>query len=247
MNRRGIQAAGFSCLLILISFGVIAYRWLSAENPASDLASLSPFIGLSPSVQDTIKGLLVLPIGLLVLVFIRLFVGIPTIGTFMPVLIGLAFLEMGMGAGIILFLSVILIGLGFRYSLGPIRLLLVPRLAAIFILLVVLLIFISYGIDRFGLPVQLGLSVLPLVIITMSIERLFVAIEEVGAKEAGFQLAGSLVCAILSCFAMSWSMLTTTLYVFPELLLALLGINLLAGRYMGFRLSEYLRFRSVGR
>ena len=44
---------------------------------------------------------------------------------------------------------------------------------------------------------------------------------------------------------MSNQTLTHLVFVFPELLLVLLGGCLILGRYTGYRLSEFWRFRAV--
>jgi hypothetical protein len=39
--------------------------------------------------------------------------------------------------------------------------------------------------------------------------------------------------------------LQITFFVYPELLFAVAGFQVLLGRYTGYRLSEYLRFRRL--
>jgi hypothetical protein len=54
-----------------------------------------------------------------------------------------------------------------------------------------------------------------------------------------------LLTACLAYVAMTWDQLEFLMYVYPELLLVLLGATLLIGRYSGYRLTELLRFRAL--
>lgn len=56
------------------------------------------------------------------------------------------------------------------------------------------------------------------------------------------QVGGSLLVAIVAYFAMDNSYVRHLTFTFPELLLVLLSIVILIGRYTGYRLSELVRF-----
>jgi hypothetical protein len=94
---------------------------------------------------------------------------------------------------------------------------------------------------------ETGLSValFPMVIIAMTIERMSVVWEERGpvdAMRAGF---GSLVVAVIAYVAMGWAWLEHLVFTFPELLLVVLALVVLAGRYTGYRLLELSRFKAL--
>jgi hypothetical protein len=77
----------------------------------------------------------------------------------------------------------------------------------------------------------------------MTIERMSIVWEERGASEALQQAVGSLMVAALAYLIMSISYVEHLVFVFPELLLVLLAVTLLLGRYYGYRLLELLRFK----
>jgi hypothetical protein len=93
----------------------------------------------------------------------------------------------------------------------------------------------------------MGLSVglFPMVILTMTIERMSIVWEERGPTEAIQQGLGSLLVAALCFSVMDLEILKHLFFVFPELLLWLLAITLLLGRYSGYRLLELLRFKTL--
>ncbi len=204
-------------------------------------------LSLPLQAQETYRILLMVPIGAFIMLLLRNLVGIKTYGTFMPVLIALAFRETALVAGVTLFVLVVGFGLLVRFYLERLRLLLVPRLTAILILVVLLMAAVSVLSNRLGLEVGLSVALFPMVIMAMTIERMSVAWDERGAGTAIREGVGTLVVAALAYLVMSWQPLEHVVFVFPEVLLVLFAMALLLGRYSGYRLSELLRFRALAR
>ena len=197
--------------------------------------------------QQVYRVLMLIPLGAFLLVLLRNVVGIKTFGTFMPVLIALAFRETQLLWGILLFVLLVGIGLAIRFYLEQLKLLLVPRLGALLIIVVVLMAVLSVLSHKMGLERGLSVALFPMVIITMTIERMSIVWEERGAAEALQQGLGSLLVATLGYLLMfnHWS--EHLIFVFPELLLFLLAATLLLGRYSGYRLLELRRFKVLAR
>lgn len=202
---------------------------------------------LPVNVQDTYKILLTVPIGAFIILILRNFIGIKTFGTFMPVLIALAFRETHVIWGITLFVTIVSFGLLARFYLDQLRLLLVPRLAAILTVVILLMIFISVLSQNLGLDSGLSVALFPMVILTMTIERMCITWDERGAGEAIKSGVGSLVSAVIAYWAMSYEPLQYLVFAFPELLLVLLAMILFFGQYRGYRLSELKRFKALAR
>ncbi len=202
---------------------------------------------LPVNVQAIYKIILTVPIGAFIILILRNFIGIKTFGTFMPVLIALAFRETHVIWGICLFVTIVSFGLLARFYLDQLRLLLVPRLAAILTVVVLLMIFISVISQNLGLDAGLSVALFPMVILTMTIERMCITWDERGAAEAIKSGIGSLVAAVISYWAMSYEPLQYLVFAFPELLLVLLALILWFGQYRGYRLFELKRFKAFAR
>jgi peptidoglycan/LPS O-acetylase OafA/YrhL len=144
-----------------------------------------------------------------------------------------------------LFSLVVALGLTARFYLEKLRLLLVPRLAAV--LTVVVLLMLSISIVGHALDLETGLSIalFPMVILTMVIERMSIVWDERGPSAALTEGVGSLIVAMVAYVVMSIDELEHLLFVFPELLLIILGLCLLLGRYTGYRLTEMVRFSEL--
>jgi len=193
--------------------------------------------------QQVYRILLMVPVGGFLLVILRNIIGISTFGTFMPVLIALAFRETQLLWGIVLFSSLVALGLSIRFYLDRLKLLLVPRLAAVLIVVVILIAAMSIFTNRLGIERGLSVALFPMVIMTMTIERMSIVWEERGPLEAIKQGLGSLVAAALAYLVMHIREVQHLFFVFPELLLVLLAATLLLGRYSGYRLLELWRFK----
>jgi hypothetical protein len=206
------------------------------------------FISILPlpiQTQAVYEVLLLIPFGILVIVLLRNFIGFSSFGTFAPVLIALAFRETELAQGVLLFILIVSMGLFFRFYLERLRLLLVPRLGAVVTIVVLLMTAISIVSNQLGLETGLSVSLFPMVIISMVIERMSVVWEERGAFTAIREGAGSLVMAALAFLAMSIDILRYWVSVFPEINFVVLGVIIAIGRYTGFRLLELIRFRNL--
>ena len=200
---------------------------------------------LPVQTQSVYQVLLLVPFGILVIVFLRNFIGFSSFGTFAPVLIALSFRETDLLKGILLFILLVSLGLFFRFYLERLRLLLIPRLAAVVTIVVLLMTTISIISDQLGVETGLSISLFPMVIISMVIERMSVVWEERGALTSIREGFGSLMMAALAFLVMSMDILAYWVTVFPEVNLIVLGFIVASGRYTGFRMTELVRFRKL--
>jgi len=129
--------------------------------------------------------------------------------------------------------------------LEQLKLLVVPRLAALLIIVIFLMAVFSLLTHKLGMERGLSVALFPMVIITMTIERMSVAWEELGAYETLKLGTGSLIAAAMAYLLMSIKYIEYMMFVFPELLLVILAITLILGRYTGYRLLELQRFKSL--
>lgn len=215
-----------------------------ADKARSALVNFSP-LALPIETQAVYSVLLLVPIGTLLIVLFRNVIGLQSFGTFMPVLIALAFRETRLLSGLLLFTLLVGLGLTIRFYLERLRLLLVPRLASVLIMVVLLMLGISMMSTAMEMEFGLSIALFPMVILTMVIERMSVVWEERGASEALQQGVGSLLMASLCYLVMGLDAVEHLTFVFPELLLVVLAITLLLGRYTGYRLTELFRFKTL--
>lgn len=194
--------------------------------------------------QSVFQLLLLLPLGALVVVLLRVIAGVPTSGTFMPVLIALAFLQTELVPGFISLVTIVALGLVLRGYLSRLNLLLVPRIAVLIILVVFLIAAMSVVGYHLGFNTGMTVTFFPMVIIAWTIERLSILWEEDGPREVAIQGSGSLLVAVTAYLVMSWSVASHLAFNFPELHLVVLALVLMTGQYTGYKLSELRRFHA---
>jgi hypothetical protein len=223
-------------------------RTLVAEQRARQMGSRLmeySLFSLPVATQNVYRVLLMVPIGAFLIVFLRNVIGVKAFGTFMPILIALAFRETELLWGLLLFCILVALGLLIRFYLEYLKLLLVPRLAAVLIIVIILMALVSMLSHKLGFDRGLSVALFPMVILAMTIERMSLVWEELGPAEALKQGFGSLLVAALGYLSMSSRFLGHLIFVFPELLLVVLAMTLLLGRYTGYRLTELWRFRAA--
>jgi hypothetical protein len=213
------------------------------EQPLLDFSIYS----LPVEQQGIFKGLLLIPVGALVIVLLRILVGLKTSGTFMPILIALAFIQTSLLMGLVIFLTVVGFGLWIRYYLSYLNLLLVARITAVVIVVILLMASLSVVSYKLGFHQALTVTFFPTIILAWTIERMSILWEEEGPNEVLIQGGGSLLAAVLAYLMMSMPLVEHLTFNFPELMISLLGVILLLGKYTGYRLFELYRFRDFGR
>ena len=229
----------------------VSFSMLRQTVPALQLATMQfksnrlgflSFYELPIEEQSMFRMLLLLPLGALVVAFMRIIIGIRTSGTFMPVLIAVAFVQTTLVPGLVAFLAIVSIGLLMRGYLSSLNLLLVSRISALIILVITITATMSIIGYQMGFNTGMTVTFFPMVIIAWTIERMSILWEEEGGREVLVQGAGSLFVAICAYLLMDTPLAGHLTFNFPELLLVVLGLILLMGQYTGYKLSELKRF-----
>ncbi len=195
--------------------------------------------------EDALLLLLMLPIGGLLVAFLRNVVGLKTFGVFLPVLIAFALLETGFTTGMFLFIFLILfVGLIARPFNG-LGLLHTPKLVISLTLMVIIMTLGSYLGALFEIEWLTVLTLFPTIILTISAERFSNIIIEEGFSKAALTLFQTLIAVSFCYLMLSSQWLSSLLILFPETLLLVIILSLLLGKYIGLRWTEIIRFKPL--
>jgi len=195
--------------------------------------------------QTALRVLLLLPIGALFVALFRNVVGVPTYGTFMPVLIALALRGFSLGVGLALVAFVLVLGVLARLALERLRLLMVPRLSILLCVVVLTVTVLALvGRDSENREFFAGL-VFPMVILTMLVERFSLTIAEEGFREAVMRTGFSVLVAVTIYPVFRSGRAEYLMFTFPEIVISVMGVLVLIGGYTGYRVSDLLRFRGL--
>jgi len=214
----------------------------SAENNPLAILDLTR---LPMSMHPTLSVILLIPLGALVTALFQVMIGLKTIGTFSPTLIALSFLMADWRTGVAVFAVVIALGLLTRAMIDRLKLLMVPKLSFMLTLVVVTLVFTISVLDYLRLTPSPQAVLLPMVILTMTIERFYVATAEEGLTSALRLLLNTVLVAFVCFVTLGWRQVGQIVITFPEVHFFTLAAIVFLGRYNGYRLAELWRFRDL--
>ena len=234
-----------------VRFSMIKREESTFANVAQNLSNQDSFFNFSIhslpiEEQALFKTILIIPIGALVVCILRVLIGLKTSGTFMPVLIALAFVQTSLVTGLIGFLLVVATGLVLRSYLSKLNLLLVPRITAVIITVIAIIGVFSVFSYKLGLTEGLRITFFPMIILSWTIERMSILWEEEGSKEVFKQGTGSLFTAVLAYWVMTDPWVRHLTFNFLGIQFVVLALVLMIGSYTGYRLLELKRFKELG-
>jgi hypothetical protein len=238
-----------------LDYAFLVEHTAPVETPAEAAGASTSFTGLRRLLQhialDALPGpeqrlvefLLLLPIAALIVCIFRNLIGINSFGTFAPALVGLAFRDLASIPGILVFVSIVLVGWGMRRVLDRFHLLQVPRTAVMLSLVVIVLISLIVAANYQDLEATKYIPLFPIVILTGMIERFWTLEVEDGTTSSFRTLLGTMFISATIALVLSSKLLLGHMFRFPETLGVIMAVQLLMGRYTGYRLSELFRFR----
>ncbi|WAT16953.1 hypothetical protein OZN62_08365 [Aurantiacibacter sp. MUD11] len=224
-------------LAVLVIFGLSNTRNpFSMPSQLGGIAVSQAVWGLKPS-----NLLMVLPIGAFLVVLARSFIGMKAFGLFTPMLIALAFLQIGPIFGPIVMICAIGSGMVVAPSLLKLRMTRVGFLGVL-ISLVVFILAALQGI----LDTELQVDAFPVVVTALCVERWWRQWEKDGYFEAAHIAFNTLALALVIQFVMVSQVALMLIEVSPLLLpgFAAIAITIL-GRYRGLRMTEIGRFMPI--
>jgi hypothetical protein len=233
-----------------LRFSMLRREESTYANIAENISSQHDFLNFSIhslpiEEQAMFKTILLMPVGALIVCILRILVGIRTSGTFMPVLIALAFIQTSLVTGLVGFLLVVSAGLFIRSYLSRLNLLLVARITAVIISVIMIIGVFSVLSYKIGLTEGLKITFFPMIILSWTIERMSILWEEEGGREVMIQGGGSLLTAVLAYWAMSDPWIRHLTFNFIGVQFVVLALVLMIGSYTGYRVLELHRFRMM--
>jgi len=196
-------------------------------------------------LHATLSLMLLLPLGALITAVLRNIVGLRTLGTFAPALLAMSFIYASWGTALVILTVVVTVGLVGRTMLEKLHLLMVPRLSIVLTLIILCVVF-AVSLLNYWMPGQSAQSVLiPLVILTILIERFYVTSEEDSTSFAVQLVLGTVVVAAFCYLLLRSQAIGQLVLTYPEIHFFTIAAFIIIGRYTGYRLTELWRFRDL--
>jgi hypothetical protein len=224
-------------LAVLVGLGLAnTSTFLALPSTFEGVATSQAVWGLKPS-----NLLMVLPLGAFLVVLARSFVGLKAFGLFTPMLIALAFLQIGPVMGPVVLCSSVAVGMVVTPYLLKLRMTRVGFLGVLISLIVLVLVALQMILDT-----QLQVDAFPVIVCALCVERWWKQVGKDGAKPAAKMAFNTFVLAIVIEFVMVSDVALTLIEWSPLLMPAVTGLAIaVLGRYRGLRLSEIHRFAPI--
>ena len=192
--------------------------------------------------REMLSVLLLLPLGVLATELFRQFAGIRTYGTFTPTLLALAVTHVDWSTAVIVLALVTIIGVAIRSAMPGLNLQRTPRLAIVFTLVAMSMSIVVSGITYFDPAADTTVTLLPMVILTMLVDRIYTIYDERGLHSAVARLFWTIVAAAVSLYVLLQAHWGSLLVSYPEVHAITLAIIIMIGLYPGPKLSDLPAF-----
>lgn len=224
-------------LAVLVGLGVAnTESFLALPSTFEGVAASQAIWGLKPS-----NLLMVLPLGSFLVVLARSFIGLKAFGLFTPMLIALAFLQIGPVMGPVVLCSSVLVGMIVTPGLLKLRMTRVGFLGVLISLIVLVLVGLQMVLDT-----NLQVDAFPVIVCALCVERWWKQWGKDGAKPAAKMALNTFVLAVVIEFVMVSNFALALIEWSPLLMPATTAIAIaILGRYRGLRLSEIGRFAPI--
>jgi len=213
--------------------------YLKKEKSLLDVINLSR---LSLETRQSLAILMLLPLGALFTTLVRNFVGIRTYGTFTPALIGLAARYADWVTALMIFSVVAILGLSGRHFIHG-KLLRAPRLSIVFTLVAVAMTLGVSLLEYFNLSTSGHVVLLPIVILTTLVDRIYTTTDDNGIHTAMVRLGWTMAVAIVCLGILQMEWLGHLILQYPESQLLTIALILLTSTYSGGKIINMLPLR----
>ncbi len=194
---------------------------------------------------NTVILILLLPFLATLIVFIRQIIGLPSLEMLVPIALSITLISTGLTAGGILLITILLASTIARITLKKIRIMQLPKIA-LSILVVAIFVFISLTVSAsIGILAVKQLSIFPVLLLILLSEKTVAVQLSLGPREAFLITFMTLLLGLAGYIILSSETLRSFVLLYPEVILALVPVNIIMGRYFGLRLTEFYRFSTL--
>ncbi len=223
---------------------------------STDFSPIIQFLIEQQLNPDTITLLLLFPIVITIVVVLRQIIGIQAFGIYTPSIITIAFVFIAqrnfwdIKYAIAIYAIILFVGMGMRYILKKLRLLYLPRVAINLTVVTLSVIFTLAIAGHFHRTGFASMSIFPIIIIIMLVEKFVTVQIEKGNRTAIILAIETLIIALIGYIILSPTTIIgrymiSLVLVHPLTTLLIIPINIFIGKWTGLRINEYLRFRDV--
>lgn len=198
------------------------------------------FIGIP---ANTIFLILLAPILALAISFTRVVIGLPTLDMLVPIALAFAFVSVGVGVGLFILLSVVVASYVAKILVSRVRMMFYPKRSLSMLILSIFVFAALTAALQLGFDQVLNLSIFPILILMLLGDSIVSVQLHKSTSETVSITTTTIALGLFGYVLATSSLVQNTLIVYPELVLAVIPLNILVGRYFGLRITELFRFK----
>lgn len=195
---------------------------------------------------NTIVIVLLFPLVASLIAGSRHIIGLRGFGVYIPAVLSVALISTGIVEGIIIFLTIVITASIAKRVITPLKLSYLPRTALLLWMVcigILVTLFISPSIHVVTL---MTVNIFPILILVLLAENFLDAQSRTKQQEAILLTVETIVLSVIGGLILKWETMQQLALLEPELLiLGILSLNIIIGKFSGLRISERLRFRSI--
>jgi len=191
---------------------------------------------------DSILLILSIPIIATMVTFFRYVVGFPTLGIVLTMVLSLTFIAVGISLSLFLLLSLVITTLITRVLFRRIRIMQFAKVALSMLVISGSILGSLVLSLRFGIVSSGQISIFPVLLFLLLSERIVALQLERSMRDALTTTVITIILGVIGYGILSTPLIRNSLLMYPEILLLLIPLNVMIGRYYGLRITEYFRF-----
>ena len=224
--------------LLLLAPGLLMLGKTAALPISPVLWRWFSFAHLSAQMTHRVEYLLCVPLGAVLVVFFRLTLGIRLMGPFRAILIAFAFQMTGVVPGLVFLAAIIGTTVALRPSVKKLGLPYFGRVSVMLSAICAVMVLALLLCDWLGLQSFQGVAYFPIVVICLMAEGFARTLSKEGYASALWRGAMTALVAALIALVSSSSEVATLFLRYPELLLVDVGVIIVIGRHLDWRLMK---------
>lgn len=224
---------------------MFANRDIDAPNFINFIGYSIQYAVKSGVPANTVILILILPVLATAVVFFRHVVGVPSLAMLLPVALSITLVATGLAAGLILLVTIVLSSTLARIILKKIRIMQFAKMAlTIFIVSVGILATLT-ATAQIGILSVTQLSIFPVLLLILLSQNIVELQVDRGWSDILMISAITIFLGVLGYFMLSYEPIRNFVILYPELILLVVPVNIMIGRYFGLRFTEYFRFSPI--
>lgn len=173
-------------------------------------------------------------------------IGLRGFGIYIPAVLSVALVSTGIVEGLIIFVSIVLVGMITKRLVMGLNISYLPRTALVISTISVVVLVLLLVAPLVNLVNIMTVNIFSILILVLLAENFLDAQARMKQTEAVALTAETIGLAFISSVILQWEFIQKVALTQPELLiLGLMLFNFMVGKFAGLRLTEWLRFRAL--